>query len=79
MDTKLTQEISMALQASSQSHLTVIDPMTNRRYVIVDADEFARLEDAGAIRQGISEMEAGLGQPLGEAMDEVRQMLRQRK
>ncbi|MCC7337276.1 MAG: hypothetical protein IT422_19470 [Pirellulaceae bacterium] len=34
--------------------------MTNRRYVIDDADEFALLEDAGAIRQGISEMEAGL-------------------
>jgi hypothetical protein len=79
MDTELSPEISVALRASKSNSLLVVDPVTNRRYVIIDAEEFARLEDANAIRQGISQMEAGLGQPLDEAMNEVRSLLRQRQ
>ncbi len=79
MDTKLSPEISTALRTSPSTPLRVVDPLTNRRYVIVDEADFARLEVANAIRRGISQMEAGLGQPLDQAMNEVRSLLRQRQ
>jgi hypothetical protein len=79
MDTELSPEISSALRASKSHSLLGVDPVTNRGYVIIDAEEFASLEDANAIRRGISQMEAGLGQPLDEAMNEVRSLLRKRQ
>lgn len=79
MDIELSPEISTALRASKSNPLTVVEPVTNRRYVIFDADEFTRLEDADAIGRGVSQMEAGLGQPLDEAMNEVRSLLCQRQ
>ncbi len=78
MENQLSPDQSQALALSTDSRLTVVDPTTNRRYVLVDAEDFARLEDLDAIRTGISQMESGLRQPLAEAMNDVRDTLRNR-
>lgn len=76
MKTQLTPEQSMALNASSEHRLTVLDPATNSRYVIVEAEALERLETINSIRIGISQMESGNGQLLAEAMDEIRSQLK---
>ncbi len=78
METNLTVEQSNALNASSERRLTVLDPVTKRRYVIVDELTLSKLESIEAIRAGIAQMELGKGQPLSEAMDDVREKLRRR-
>ena len=78
METNLTVEQSNALNASSERRLTVLDPVTKRRYVIVDELTLSKLESIEAIRVGIAQMELGEGQPLSEAMDDVREQLRRR-
>lgn len=78
METNLTPEQSSALRASSEHRLSVVDPSTNRRYVIVDADDLASLESIAAIRNGIVQMEQGIGQPLSDAMNDVRKELQRR-
>ncbi len=78
METNLTVEQSNALNASSEHRLTVLDPVTKRRYVIVDELTLSKLESIEAIRAGIAQMEFGEGQPLSEAMDDVREQLRRR-
>ena len=78
MENHLSPDQSQALALSADARLTVVDPTTNRRYVLVDAEDLARLEDLDAIRTGLSQMESGLGQPLAEVMNDVRDTLRSR-
>lgn len=61
MTPKLTREQSEALQHSN-GPLAVEDERTHRVYYVVDEPTFVSLqqqEDAIAIREGISDMEAG--------------------
>ncbi|TWU39980.1 hypothetical protein Q31b_32960 [Novipirellula aureliae] len=62
------------MAGSPHARLTVVDPSTQIRYVLISAEEYARLEDLDAIRRGIACMEAGEGQPLHE----VRNMIHNR-
>lgn len=78
METPRSPDQSAALAATPNSRLTVIDPATRQRYVLVSADEYTQLEDFDAIRRGISVMEAGEGKPLADAMNDVRQSLESR-
>ena len=76
MNTQLTPEQSMALNATVEHRLTVTDPATNSRYVIVEVEALERLETINSIRNGLSQMESSEGQPLAEAMDEIRSQLK---
>lgn len=88
MAPKLTDELSAAIDASESRSLEVIHPSTNRTYFIVDGDTHRRAMDAlqqkrrqeniDAIAEGITQMEAGEGQPLDEAFDEIRSNLQLR-
>ncbi|MEQ1828306.1 MAG: hypothetical protein ABL921_20265 [Pirellula sp.] len=78
MDAQLTIEQSNALNSSGGHRLTVLDPVTNRRYVIVDEQELAKLETIQSIRMGIDQLELSQGQTLNDAMDDVRKQLRLR-
>ena len=57
-DAELTIEQSNALISAERHHLTLLDPVTNRRYVIVDEKELAKLETQQAIRSGIDQIGA---------------------
>jgi hypothetical protein len=72
MDTNLTPEQSQALGTTGEEPLTIVDPATNRKYVLVAADDFSKLETVAAIRSGLSQMEAGEGQELNEAFRDIR-------
>ena len=78
MIAKLNKELTAALHASPERGLEVVDPDTNRTYVIVDSEThrqmveaLRRQEDREAIAQGIADMEAGRGKPLDEAFAEM--------
>lgn len=75
MENQLSPDQSAALAASPETRLTIIDPSTQQRYVLITADEYARFESLDAIGRGISQMESGQGQPLDDAMIEIRQLL----
>jgi predicted transcriptional regulator len=75
MKTLLTNEQSDALQQSGEP-LPVVDPRTQRVYVLVDqlthdqamdALKRQQLEDEAAIRQGLDDMEAGRGMTIEES------------
>ncbi len=75
MKTLLTSEQSDALQQSGEP-LPVVDPRTQRVYVLVDqfthdqamdALKRQQLEDEAAIRQGLDDMEAGRGMTIEES------------
>lgn len=79
MTAKLTKELAAALHATGESELEVVDPDTQRLYLVVDAEvhrqameALRRQQDRDAIAQGISEMEAGEGISLDEAFDDIR-------
>lgn len=81
---KLTPEQADALHAHGEE-LTVVDPTTNKIYVIVDATvlqqarallEYQQAEDLAAIQAGIDDMEAGRTMPITEAHDQIRDDLR---
>ena len=55
----------------------VVDPAANREYVLVSTSEFEEIRSIEAIRRGIAQMEAGKGQPLAEAMNDIRNQLKQ--
>jgi len=78
MENQLSHDQSVALAASPNARLAVVDPSTQQRYVLISEDEYYRLEDLDAIRQGISQMESGKGQPLSEAMNDIRRSLQSR-
>ena len=82
MSATLTKEQTAALLATEDGELEVVDPETQRRYFVVDAEihrqameALRRQQDRDAIAQGIREMEAGLGIPLEEARRLTREML----
>ena len=73
MTPKLNQELADALHAS-ENPLSVIDPTTNRVYILVDYDTHQRAmaalhrqQSVAAIQEGIEDMEAGRMQPADEA------------
>lgn len=82
MIAKLTKEQAAALNATGKGTLELIDPDTQRRFVLVDSEThreameaLARQQDLAAISQGVAEMEAGLGKPLDEAFADIRARL----
>jgi len=77
-----TKELSAALHATGDQRLAVIDPETNRIYMLVDGETHCRAmaalqrqQDRDAIAEGLSQMESGQGKPLDEAFDEIRTRL----
>lgn len=82
MNPLLTPEQSAALQAS-EGGLRVVDPSTQRVYVLVDDETHGKAmealrtrEDYQAIQAGIEDMEAGRMQPPEEARRQGRDELR---
>lgn len=82
MTVEMTKALAAALQATEERELELIDPETRRRYVLVDSETHLRAMQAlrrqqniEAIKQGIREMEAGLGIPVDQAFDEIEQSL----
>lgn len=74
MSLKLTAELAAALHASQAGQLEVVDPSTDRTYVLVDCEThrqameaLRRQQDREAIARGIAEMESGQALPLAEA------------
>lgn len=78
MDTNLTPEQSQALGSAGKQPLVVTDPATNRKYVLIAADEFSKLESVAAIRNGLAQMEAGNGQDVVDAFHDIRNQLDRR-
>lgn len=75
MTAKLSQELSAALHASGNDQLEVVDPQTQRVYVICDRgmhQHVKRVLDREAIAEGIQQVENGETQPLDEAFEEMR-------
>lgn len=79
MNTKLTPEQAEALHQNGDE-LTVVDPTTNRIYVVVDQSILARAQavlqrqqedDLAAIREGVADMEAGRTLSAEEAHDQI--------
>jgi hypothetical protein len=86
MVVKLAQDLTDALHANGGSELEVVDPETQRTYLVVDAqvhrmamEALRRQQDREAIAQGIAEMEAGEGIPLDEARKMTREKLLARR
>jgi hypothetical protein len=82
MTAKLTKELADALKQAGESELEVVDPDTNRSYMIVDREihrrameALRRQQDRVAIAQGIAEMEAGEGISVAEARQLTRERL----
>ncbi len=82
MIAKLSKELADALHATGECELEVVDPDTNRTYMIVDSEihrrameALRRQQDRDAIAQGIAEMEAGEGIPIAEARKLTRERL----
>ncbi|MBW3595980.1 MAG: hypothetical protein KY475_01745 [Planctomycetes bacterium] len=82
MTAKLSKELADALHATGGRELEVVDPHTNRTYMIVDSDihrqareALRRQQDRDDIVQGIAEMEAGEGIPVTEARKLTRERL----
>lgn len=82
MTTKLTKDLTAALHAAGDNELEVVDPETQRTYVVVDVavhrqamEALRRQQDREAIAQGIAEMEAGEGLPIEEARRLARERL----
>ena len=82
MTVEMTKELAAALHATEDRELELIDPETRQRYVLVDSETHMRAmkalrrqQDIEAIKQGIREMEAGLGKPVDQAFAEIRQRL----
>ena len=76
---KITQELADALNTSGDSELEVVDPQTQRRYVLIDSETHRRAmealrreQDREAIAEGLAQMDAGQGQPLDEAFADLR-------
>ncbi|MFN0196554.1 MAG: hypothetical protein ACKVT0_07400 [Planctomycetaceae bacterium] len=79
MIAKLSKELTDALHATGDSELEVVDPVTQRTYILVDSDVHRRAMDAlrrqqdqDAIAEGLAQMEAGQGKPLDEAFADMR-------
>ena len=82
MTPKLSEEQRRVLTAQNGRPVPVEDDQTHKIYVLVDEDLHRRAmqalqeqEDLAAVREGIEQMEAGLGQPLEQADAEIRSEL----
>ena len=82
---ELNEDVAMALKASHSQTLSVEIPGFESRFVLVEQSTYdeatAALEyqrNVEAIRVGVRQMEAGMGRPLDEAMDDIREKLIQR-
>jgi hypothetical protein len=82
MTAKLTKELAAALHATGDSELEVVDPDTERTYVLVDSDThrqameaLRRQQDRDAIAQGIAEIGAGDGISVEDARKLTRDRL----
>lgn len=60
----------------------MVDPQTNRAFVIIDEEThqkameaLRKAQDSDSIARGVAEMEVGAGKPVGEAMHGIRQRL----
>jgi hypothetical protein len=78
----LSHELSAALHAAGGDQLELVDPTTNRTYVLVDREVFRRAlellrgeDDLAAIARGIAQMEAGEGMSLSESRRQNREAL----
>ncbi len=79
---KLTKELTDALPANGPDGLEVIDPDTDRVYMIVDGETYQHAlvalrqqQDRDAIAEGVAQMEAGEGKPADEVFEEMRERL----
>ena len=82
MTAKLPKQLVMALHSVGSDGLEVIDPETNRVYVIVDEETHRRAmialraqQDHSAIAEGIAQIEAGQGKPAEQAFEDLRARL----
>lgn len=82
MTVKLSKELVSALHAMGDGELEVIDPETQRVYVLVDCETHRRAmealrrqQDRDAIAEGLAEMVAGQGKPVDEAFSDLRSRL----
>ena len=82
MDTKLSQDQQIALDAHAGQPIKVVHPETHEFYVIIDNETHERAmralreqEDIASIARGIEQMEAGEGRPLAEADTAMRKEL----
>ena len=82
---KLSEEQIQAIGDGQGEHLLLEVPGSDRRFVLVEQSTYdeamAALEyqrNVEAIRVGVRQMEAGMGRPLDEAMDDIREKLIQR-
>ncbi len=81
MAAKLTTELADAVRTSSSSGLEVIDPSTNRIYVILDEETHRRAmealrqqeDDWAAIQQGIGQADAGGSMSLADSEQQIRE------
>ena len=79
----LTKDLSDALYASETRKVEVIDPVSKRVYLIVDAELYRRATDAlrrqeddwTAIQQGIAQADRGEAIPFEEANRRIREDL----
>lgn len=82
MLTKLSKEVSDALQAAGDGSLEAIDPETGRIYFVVEGDIHRRAmmalqqqQATEAIANGIADLEAGRTQPVEDVHAQIRQQL----
>jgi hypothetical protein len=79
---KLTKQLVNALHENGPEGLEVVDPDTNRVYMLVDGDTYRqamaalhRQKNRNAIAAGLSEMETGKGKPADQVFEEIRERL----
>lgn len=82
MIAKLNKELAAALHAVGNRELEVVDPDTQRTYILVDLETHRRAmealrrqQDRDAIAEGLAQMEAGEGKPLDQAFADMRSRL----
>ena len=70
------------MHATGDTELEVLDPDTQRTYVLVESDihrramdALRRQQDREAIAEGLAQMQAGEGKPLEQAISEMRSRL----
>jgi predicted transcriptional regulator len=77
----LTPEQALALHASGNAPMQIVDPTTQRVYYLIDSGLLAELErrsDLDAIREGIADMQAGRSVPIDQAKTTDRSTLVER-
>ncbi|MDP7014618.1 MAG: hypothetical protein QGG36_02335 [Pirellulaceae bacterium] len=78
MNPKLSPELSAALHQAPTDSLEVVDPDTNRVYLLCDPalqQRAKELLDTQAIAEGYADVQAGRTQPVDEAFADIRRNL----